>query len=472
MKNMFNKLFIIACAFFFFQGSSPWEGAAAVAPDGEIPSVGRYIATNSFPPHSIVDIRNIENNRSTHAIVVKGLDNPGLLALVSDEVARIIGMRPGSVSRVRMIQPTDPMAYMRFMETMNTGVQEFIPENGLTEEQLLEELYRYDTYRPPVITQNTNSTNTPERGYVADEPEWGGNGRLNIVDVPVFDVDPVQYDEKTEPVTTVIVVPEPEPEPVYITEYIEEAEELEEEIIEVVELIEEEFEITDEYITEHEEEELEPEEYLAEHEEEEMEAEEYIAELEEEEEEEGTEIVELIEEEEFEITEIAESEEVEEEYIEIAEETEETIEEEIEEQVVVVQQPLVPVEAEERVVDVNFDIPHYDFISGIDSTAEESASPPVSVTTEQTLSLRTITQLIKGQYYVQLAALNYEQVEVSLSEINRRFTDFLKYNPAIFRDNDNLYKIVIGPLNQGESAAVLQRFRSIGYSDAFVRHVR
>ena len=85
---------------------------------------------------------------------------------------------------------------------------------------------------------------------------------------------------------------------------------------------------------------------------------------------------------------------------------------------------------------------------------------------EQTFSLRTISTLDRGQYYVQIAALPVELLENTIRQFDPQF---LSFNPVIFRDRDNLYRILIGPLNQGESAAVLARFRSIGYNDAFVR---
>ena len=34
--------------------------------------------------------------------------------------------------------------------------------------------------------------------------------------------------------------------------------------------------------------------------------------------------------------------------------------------------------------------------------------------------------------------------------------------------NRQLYKVLIGPLNQEESGTLLYRFRSLGYKDAFI----
>jgi hypothetical protein len=138
MKNKIFVCFIIA-ALFVFQGASPWEGAAATAPEGELPGSGRYIATNSFPRNTVVDIINIENNRSTRVIVANTLESPGLLAIVSREAAELIGMKAGSVSRIRMTQPSDPVAYLRFTEGLASGVIDFDSGDVITEERYKEE---------------------------------------------------------------------------------------------------------------------------------------------------------------------------------------------------------------------------------------------------------------------------------------------------------------------------------------------
>jgi len=64
---------------------------------------------------------------------------------------------------------------------------------------------------------------------------------------------------------------------------------------------------------------------------------------------------------------------------------------------------------------------------------------------------------------VQVAALSADMVESILMQIDRSFA------PVVFKGVDDVYRILIGPLNQGESAAILVRFKSIGYKDAFVR---
>jgi len=59
-----------------------------------------------------------------------------------------------------------------------------------------------------------------------------------------------------------------------------------------------------------------------------------------------------------------------------------------------------------------------------------------------------------------------ESLENNIGGIDRH------YEPKVFKDGDKWYRVLLGPLNQGESAAVLARFKSIGYKDAFVRVAR
>jgi hypothetical protein len=176
--------FCVIAALFVFSGASPWEGAASVAPEGELPVTGRYVATNSFPANTIVDITNIENNRSTRVIVANNLSSPGLLAIVSREAAELIGMRPGSVYRIRMVQPSDPIAYLRFTEGVNADIPEYDSGNVITEEELLDELYRNDPYRPPSgETQTAQANGTRGPSYTLEE-EWRDGRR--IIDLPGY----------------------------------------------------------------------------------------------------------------------------------------------------------------------------------------------------------------------------------------------------------------------------------------------
>jgi hypothetical protein len=74
------------------------------------------VATNSFPRNTVVDVTNLENGRTIRVIVAAGLDSPGLLAMLSRNVASAIGIQARSIGRIRMSQPSDPVAFSRFTE--------------------------------------------------------------------------------------------------------------------------------------------------------------------------------------------------------------------------------------------------------------------------------------------------------------------------------------------------------------------
>ena len=68
---------------------------------------------------------------------------------------------------------------------------------------------------------------------------------------------------------------------------------------------------------------------------------------------------------------------------------------------------------------------------------------------------------------MQLAA--HSRPELIESEIGKINTSYPLRVQNAGNEDRPLYRILLGPLNLGESGAVLQRFKSIGYKDAFVR---
>jgi len=546
------KLFIcVIAALFVFSGASPWEGAAAIAPEGELPAAGRYIATNSFPRNTIVDITNIETNRSTRVIVSNSLNSPGLLAIVSRDAAELIGMRAGSISRIRMVQPSDPIAYLRFTEGINAGIPEYDSGNVVTEEKLLDEIYRRDTYTPPAVAESSRAAavgtgsapagNTPGEaapGGVAPEgvaaggdapveaqedrvrgpryvlePEWTGQGR-NIIDLPGYIVYPEPERRLAEPVARPAEPVTETPAPAAVTAAPEEkAVALEEapravepptepprdEVIKNIavkaeepsgnEVIkdfagyaaeaprEEAKKDVPEYLADTSVDELEKEvpAYAAEASREEVEKDipEYIAES-------------VREEAEKDVPEKTEAAPVEEVAANIPERPEERAAKAERlaptEELAQAEAPR-PEEREYNLVPTQERPPQNNTIYGIDPSEiippvanappEQAARPAVAPVTAPTsapavadaaFSIPRIYELDRGCYYVQVAALDSpDLVEDAVRQIDR------SYQPKVYRDGDDRYRVLLGPLNQGESAAVLQRFRSIGFKDAFVR---
>jgi hypothetical protein len=78
-----------------------------------------------------------------------------------------------------------------------------------------------------------------------------------------------------------------------------------------------------------------------------------------------------------------------------------------------------------------------------------------------------ISELEKGKYYVQLGAYrNAASIESALLRIDSGYP--LNVQRAGGPDNP-LYRLLVGPLNLGESGALVQRFKGSGYRDAYIR---
>ncbi|MDR2597378.1 MAG: SPOR domain-containing protein [Treponema sp.] len=129
--------------------------------------------------------------------------------------------------------------------------------------------------------------------------------------------------------------------------------------------------------------------------------------------------------------------------------------------------------------------PNY-FIPPVSANTSENYAPPVinvippvsqsvvpvvppsasanSATTE--FSAPIIESFVKGMYYIQIGAYRTAQtVESEISKIEKNLPVALM---KVESEDGPIYRILIGPLNLGESGAILQRYKAI-YNDAFVR---
>ncbi|WP_461246658.1 SPOR domain-containing protein [Treponema sp. R6D11] len=418
MKKRFIFAFIVIASVLLFIGASPWEGSAAIAPNGELPTTGYYIATNAYPRNTVVDITNLETGKSTRVIVSNTLTGPGLLAVVSRQAGELIGMRDGSVSRLRMIQPTDPMAYMRFTQSMKDGNPEYDSGNVITEEKLVEQVYKDDTYKTPEVAKTPEEPKSPLLpGYIVDEPEWGGSSRLQIVDVPGY------LPESNERIATSSREPEYDS-----TEFTQR--DIEKDVSPKIN-------------------ERPPVEV-------------------------AKEVPDYNPDSTWETTEAPLKEVVKDVPVFITEAPRNEVVKDVSpwQEKVEVAKTLYPVESSPNPPPSNvYGIDPNDIIPGIVVATPEKPANSVNTTAnvnrtpvpDRNLSVNTIDRLDRGKYYVQVAAMSADLVENTLKQIDRG------YAPVVFKGTDNIYRILIGPLNQGESAAVLSRFKSIGYKDAFVR---
>ncbi|MDR1446790.1 MAG: septal ring lytic transglycosylase RlpA family protein, partial [Treponema sp.] len=158
-------LFLAPVAFFVLTNASVWEGSGTVAPSGSLPDEGYYAATNSFPRNTVVDITNLENGKSIRVIVASSLDTPGILAVISRDAALSIGLQPRSIGRIRMIQPSDPIAFSRFTEGLSSsGDPDYDPSALLNSEVPPEEA-------PEIAEESAAEKTTPvESVSGAEEP--------------------------------------------------------------------------------------------------------------------------------------------------------------------------------------------------------------------------------------------------------------------------------------------------------------
>jgi hypothetical protein len=177
MKN--RILACVTAALLVLTGASVWEGAASIAPLGDLPDEGFYAATNSFPRNTVVDITNLETGQSIRVIVAAGLETPGLLAVLSRDAANMLGIRSRSIGRIRMTQPSDPVAFSRFTEGLaSSGDPDYDPRALVSADP------RAQNYIPA-----PSAAETPADPYAPASGETGGPGspeprRDEIVDLP------------------------------------------------------------------------------------------------------------------------------------------------------------------------------------------------------------------------------------------------------------------------------------------------
>lgn len=81
-------------------------------------------------------------------------------------------------------------------------------------------------------------------------------------------------------------------------------------------------------------------------------------------------------------------------------------------------------------------------------------------------SIASEMSLEKGKYYVQIATVTDYSSAASFVE------KYSKYPIVIVRNPSGTYKILAGPLSVDEYGVVLERFKSYGYKDAFVKRPR
>jgi hypothetical protein len=101
------------------------------------------------------------------------------------------------------------------------------------------------------------------------------------------------------------------------------------------------------------------------------------------------------------------------------------------------------------------------------NAAESAAAPSRAPAPARSpgFSAPVIRELERGKYYLQIAS--YTREDLAAAELAKLGT---AYPVTVQTQGAAPYRILIGPVNRGESAALLENFRTKGYRDAFVRH--
>ena len=82
-----------------------WEGNAGIASASSFPGPGMYALSDMFPKNTIIEIRNLETEITIRAVITGSSGIPGLVAALSPETAAALNIKSGSVSRVRISIP-------------------------------------------------------------------------------------------------------------------------------------------------------------------------------------------------------------------------------------------------------------------------------------------------------------------------------------------------------------------------------
>jgi hypothetical protein len=442
MMNYLKKMlifFFIGIASLGLLGASIWEGAAAMAAGGELPENGYYIATNSFPRNTLVDVVNLENGKTLRAIVVGGIDNPGLLGLLSKEAANALGLEKGMVGRIRVNMPADPIAFSRYRDELSkesdpdrdpaatvalTKTEEaetaMQPPASVQEQSVAIDAILEDQNNPP---STTTADITPETEQIQELPEFQQEKSIAEAEPtpegePVSDVKPVTVVElSTEPsipessTSETPTVTQPE---IVMQEMPQDSTAIAETYtIETPEKSDKEAVIAEPNIPDS-----------------------------------SAEVAPVV------TTPSAEGVEL---SLEPAEE-----------------RPPVFMQEEKpensKVVEVAPPKPVIGVLEQPMVTQEPVQVAPMKTTEpapKTTFSVPTITKLDKGKYYIQLGAFTKaDAVENQIKGLNKKYPLVIHIGGTTEKP---IYRLLVGPLNEGESGALVSYFKKSGFKDVFVK---
>ena len=105
----------------------------------------------------------------------------------------------------------------------------------------------------------------------------------------------------------------------------------------------------------------------------------------------------------------------------------------------------------------------------VESAVTKTVPPSSSLgTTAQKDMIKSLDQLESGKYYVQVATLAEQE------NIDRMLKDYGSKYPFVMvpLKSGKAMQMMVGPLNVDEYGAILARFKSLGFKDAFLRKIR
>jgi len=483
--------------------ASVWEGVTDVVSAGDLP--GNYsVATNSFPKNSVVDITNLENGKIVRAIVVSGLETKGLLATLSRNAANSLDLRGNSTCRIRITQPSDDIAFSRFKLGPIVAPPSSVSESDtLSENTVSEDTDRTDKDEAQNITAVKSDSDADNTAVIGAAVIGAGNANTGAGYPVAADAATVTQETavkrvkpvlKSTEVITSQTMSEAAAEPAKPVKEIAPARTRAAQAPATVVTKTTPRDTVKASVQASLEPAVEP-----------VKGE--IAETMT-----GTQAAEIIPQDtavQVFVQAVAESS------VEpVREETEETMTgaqaAEIIPQDMIAQASVQPVTeqsaytaaepvtaavtksvipaalnnppesrnagnlsiifSEERIPESanRFVIAPEDRAPPLKKNIVSDSSSPSATSDFSPFQVPLISRLEQGKCYVQIAA--YQRVEHVEDEINRIGTTYPLAVQNVGSDANPMFRVLLGPLNQGESGAMLQRFRSIGYNDAFIRY--
>ena len=101
-KILFSLIFIISFSCIW----AVWEGNGGIGSSTDFPAEGLFVRSDMFPKHTLLEITNREKNVKGRAVVIGPSGIPGLLASLSPELGEKLGVPRGKVIRIRVLTPS------------------------------------------------------------------------------------------------------------------------------------------------------------------------------------------------------------------------------------------------------------------------------------------------------------------------------------------------------------------------------